>query len=39
MKAFRDDLPGFLAAIIAGATLWLGMVFAEPVTAALGWLP
>jgi hypothetical protein len=36
MKAFLDDLPGFIACIIAAATLWLGMVFSPEITAWLG---
>jgi hypothetical protein len=39
MKAFRDDIPGFIACIVAAATLWLGMVHADTATRMLGWLP
>ena len=38
MKTYREDLPGYIACVIAAATLWLGMYFAGPVTEAMGWV-
>lgn len=37
-SAHMPGLMDMIAVVVAGVTLWLGMVFAGPVTEALGWV-
>jgi hypothetical protein len=39
IKAYAEDIPGMVACVVAAAILWLGTLYAEEVTYALGWLP
>jgi hypothetical protein len=38
MKTYAEDIPGMIACFVAAGLLWIGTLYAGPVTEALGWV-